>query len=214
MHYLGAQSARNAIFFLHGYTQSGSDAKSMVKHIFTKQLLKNHSLVVYFPGRHWFTYKNVVDFDYNETELEKSQSYLYELVKKQTNLEYVGFIGYSQGACMAMDVFVQQLQASKKPIPTMLISGFNAGYTNTSPITRKMFSVTRQYLWTIHGTNDTIIPLDFAHRSYSNYTDNNCILYNEDHWGFWENSKTIQTLRNFVKYHFNIASNTTLLNHS
>jgi predicted esterase len=202
MHYIGCHSAQNAIFFFHGYNQSGKNASHMIKDIFTNDVLENSSLIIFFPDRHWFTYLNDDDFSYNTVELHNSQNYVDKLLSDKS-YHNIGVIGYSQGACIAMDHFVRHMQ-NNNLIPTLLVSGFNANFSHSSShMTRSMWSKTREKLWTLHGDKDYIIPIKMAHDSYSEYTDTNYVLPGEDHWAFWGNKLTINVIHSFIDTHFN-----------
>lgn len=181
----GNISAKHAILFIHGFSQSATDAKNKFKLCLDRQ-----DCVYFFPSRKWFTYKDDDSFLYHRSSLYESRKYVHKMLNTLYDIyETVKLIGYSQGACLALDVALTY----KRPIQTLSISGFIMNYECMETYNY----TTAKNIWVVHGEKDSIIPLNY---SYSTFNPcrfkirKNVTMEETDHWDFWKNSR----LKNMV----------------
>tara|TARA_Y100000746_G_scaffold222551_1_gene223097 strand:- start:589 stop:1167 length:579 start_codon:yes stop_codon:yes gene_type:complete len=186
----GNTNSKNAMLFLHGYNQSPTDAKSKLMETIHVDLLEQYSIVIFFPGRKWFSYKNETSFQHDNDELYRTRIYLHKLIETmEKRFSKLLLSGYSQGACTAIDA---AFTYTKYQIPTLSISGFPILQYATKGI---------RTLYATHGKEDSCITLKKARKSYKSYDNIMLVLSESDHWGFW-NIKPFQLFfENFVKKH-------------
>lgn len=198
IHY-GAIDAREAILFLHGHGQTAIDARRKFK--MSVQNINMQDRVIFFPSRKWFAYKNDTSFLYSKSSLHESRTYIHKCLNVLVNLyNSVKLIGYSQGACLAIDAALTY----RKYIPVLSISGFvmNIG----KDMERYDYRGPNRILWFIHGNKDSVIPLKFALKTLdelSNSTDNKvAVIKNGTHWDFWHSMTTRNTVSEFLSTNF------------
>jgi predicted esterase len=195
MLFFGSPNASNAVIFLHGFTQSAQNAKSLFSKSINLTFLEKKNMVVFFPERVWFDYLSENGFEYNVDCVLASRKYIHSLIdEKMQKHDTVKLIGYSQGACMALDAFMtHNLELEVFAISGFLLSRVVMGEMGFRYQKRK------HKIFLTHGSKDTIIPLDMHMRSFSDVKTRLVILKDTDHWDFWENIEFKQTLFCFLK---------------
>lgn len=191
MIFYGNISAKHAVLFLHGFTQSATNARNKLK----LSLPNNTDSVYFFPSRKWFLYKDDDSFFYDESSLYKARKYVHKILNTLYEIyDTVKLIGYSQGACLALDVALTY----KRPIQVLSISGFIMNYEHMETYNY----TSAQNIWIAHGEGDSIIPLNYSYNSFNNckFKIRKFITMQEtDHWDFWENSILKDVICEFVR---------------
>ena len=186
MLHLGSLQSKHAILFLHGYNQTANDAMRKVNSSLSKHILSR--IVIFFPKRKWFHYKNDHSLDYDDSSLIETRKYVIRLLNCMRKLyDSVNLIGYSQGACLALDVATKQ----KRHISVLSISGYLLNDYGTS-------SCTKTHIWSIHGNKDIEISHKQMIESLKKHNNEMLILQNESHWGFWNNPKFKAHFQKFI----------------
>lgn len=181
IHY-GDNNSKNAMIFLHGYHQSACDARNKLKETINTNELTRYSMVIYFPNRSWFSYKNENSFEYDNDDLCKTRTYLHKMIQQmELKFKKIFLSGYSQGACTAIDAAFTYT----KTIPILSISGFPLqDYMNKN-----------NTIFATHGKRDKCIRLVDVRQKYKKYNNVLLVLSEADHWGFWH----IKTFQLFFK---------------
>lgn len=207
----GSAYANNLLVFLHGYHQSASNAKMLISELVDAQSLHHYDLKIIFPKNTWFKYTDD-SLKYDKESLHTSRKYIHQylddLVKTHTNI-LIG--GYSQGACLAIDVALTYT----KYLPVVSFSGF---VLSKSALDGGEKYHRRLNLYYAHGINDSVIPLELARQSYTSILDvsenqtrsftkqrkhfmlgHQSLFFKGDHWGFWTNRKVRSFFHNFLQ---------------
>lgn len=186
MLHLGSLHSKHAILFLHGYNQSAKDAMRKVNSSLSKHILSK--IVIFFPKRKWFNYKNDHSLDYDDATLIETRKYVIRVLNCMRKLyDSVNLIGYSQGACLALDVAIKQ----KRHISVLSISGYLLNDYDSN-------SSTKTHIWSIHGNKDYEISHKQMIESLKKHDNEMLILQNVSHWGFWDNPKFKTHLQKFI----------------
>lgn len=179
----GSINATNAVLFLHGFTQSATDARKKIKE--TVHINDLCDTVFFFPKREWFSYPSEDSLMYNQSQLLETRKYIHQILNELYQLyRNVKLGGYSQGASVAIDA----AYTYKKNIHVLSISGYML----------QNYSARNNILVCIHGKHDSVIPLKFAINSYKNHTQDITVLTRTDHWDFWSHSDVKYVLHKFL----------------
>ena len=202
---LGAKNARNAILFLHGWKMSGANMRSSVKgalggglpdtifYFLTSSATRNDD----GEEPEWFAYRSDDKLNFVASDLLRTRQRLIRMVERLRTRHRrrggtVSISGYSQGACMAIDVALSM----ELPMKVLLFSGFVMlprfvsadgwhGYKPSSAPSRA-----RLKLSILHGRQDTEIGWGLARRSYDALRESQpdridlerVIVTENDHW--------------------------------
>ncbi len=167
--------------------------------------------VFFFPNHTWFHYLNDTTFEYDKQSLHKTRRAWHKYIDKiRGTYNHVVLIGYSQGACTAVDI---ALTYTKHAIPVFSISGF----VMSSQMVKngETYHENGMLIYTAHGKYDSIIPLSFAKKSYrllynkssnrNSQTQTSAIITKKkhvelryDHWEFWEDAIFRRALFQFL----------------
>jgi predicted esterase len=180
----------NVLIFLHGYEQSKSHSQKVLKTILPWQIFKRAKIII--PSRKWFSYKNSHSFLYKRQELYESRQMLHRLLDSLST-KCVKIIGYSQGACMALDIALTY----HKPIHVMCISGF---IMNLKGMETYTLNNSNNCIWILHGKKDTVVPYDQMKQSFEKiHVYKKLLLHNSNHWGFWNKKNVVQFVGLYMK---------------
>lgn len=194
------------------------------------QLLRDTCVYFFTATRHaddddgapqWFAYRTNDRLSFEAEQLLVHRARLHQLLHRlrARHMRRGGMIsigGYSQGACMALDV---ALTAGVQGLRVLLVAGFCMlpryvscfGWHGYVPSKETRLSV-----WVLHGKRDSEISWALARRSY----DAMCEMYGDvdgsgscaggagvelahvcltdhDHWSIWETPEASQILREF-----------------
>lgn len=180
--------SRHAVICLHGFTQSASDCKKKLR----QSISNTGDTVFFFPSRKWFTYKNDTNFLYDRSALYASRKYIHKILNLFYNIyDSVKLIGYSQGACVALDAALTYA----RNIPVLCISGFIMNYKKMEIYDH----VRSKNIWVIHGKNDSVISLDYALQSFRHVDIKRSLLLDKvDHWEFWKHTPVKKLIHDFI----------------
>lgn len=202
---LGAKNARNAILFLHGWKMNGANMRSSVKGALGGSLPDTIFYFLTSPATRnddgeepeWFAYRSEDKLNFVASDLLRTRQRLVRMVERLRTRHRrrggtVSLGGYSQGACMAIDVAL----AMDTPMKVLLFSGFAMlprfvsadgwhGYQPSSAPSRA-----RLKLFILHGRHDTEISWGLAHRSYDALRESQpdrielerATVTEDDHW--------------------------------
>ena len=225
----GDKKAQHGIIFLHGWKMSASSMKRSVAEALGGEPLPD--TVFYFltspytsedgETRQWFSYLSDDRLSFSADDVISVRSRLKQIVHRLHHIHRrrggtIALAGYSQGACMALDV------ALTMEIPNMrlmLFAGFAMlprhvfaspwhGYEQYLSSGRP--SAAKIKLWVYHGALDTEIGWGLARRSYDTLCSQGAartvsmervhVSEEDDHWSlWWEGAEACATfIRAFV----------------
>lgn len=191
MFHYGSLNATHALIFLHGYMQDAQNMRSCFSSAISIDFLQNVSLVVFFPNFRLYTYINEETHDYIPDTLYNLRKRIHSLITNVEKNYSVILGGYSQGACAILDAaFTYQHK-----LPVISCSGFALKPDIVHPGETYQ---TKLDLFYTHGTDDAVIPLDMAQKSYMQESSTHCI-FNGSHWQFWSDRNFQTFMSNFLK---------------
>ena len=180
MQSLGDSNAKNVVVCFHGWYQSAKDMRNKIKKLLPRNMTNDRSILFVFPQANsgkWFDYISDASLDYKQSTLVESRKTLLTLLNdlKKTHTQIL-LVGYSQGGCMALDVGDEFKNA-----PILSISAFRMlpVCVNPGQIYKNNPNVS-----IVHGTDDNVIPLKLALKSYKGIL-HDTLIHGHDHWQFW-----------------------------
>ena len=192
----GSRNASNAMIFLHGYGQTAQDARKLFSETITYSILKNLSLVCFFPDTAWFQYVDEDSLDYEQQSLYHVRKYIHKQIDLLMNVyQNVILMGYSQGASVALDAALTYVHAY---IPVLSVSGIllkdfvvrpGESYSNDK----------RHLIYVAHGISDDEIPFTLANSSFRDTMITRSCHFSGTHWDFWSDAYFSDFILNSLK---------------
>jgi predicted esterase len=214
---LGNKEAAHGLIFLHGWKQGGLNMRKQFKAALGSEALKN--TVVYFltatrtvddngSEPQWFTYRTDDKLAFETDELLIHRQRLHQLLERLRSRHRkrggtVSIGGYSQGACMAVDVAM----TARVPLRVLCVSGFAMLPRMVSAFGWHGYEPPRARirLWTLHGRQDSEITCALGRRSYEALCNLGDTIVHEraefvdaDHWDVWDTEEASELLRAFL----------------
>lgn len=216
---VGSSTARNALIFLHGHRQGGLSLRGSLCAVLSDGDLEAVDTCIYcFTASQtvdddgeqpeWFAYRTSDRLSFVADDMLRSRQRLHLLVSRLQKRHgkrggTVSLGGYSQGACMAIDVALTQPGITH----CMLVAGFcmlprfvtAVGAWHGYKPSASKGATPRLSLWAVHGRRDSEITWALGRRSYEAV----CELYaqggggsvtlervelgeDDDHWSIWD----------------------------
>ena len=214
----GPSTAKHGLVFLHGWTMNGKSMKSSLQELLGGVPLPD-TIIYCLTAPHcrdedgetpqWFAYNSDSTLNFSRQDVINSRARITSIVqrlrvrhKRRNGTLSLG--GYSQGACMALDVALMM----QKPMKLILYAGFAMlprfvtsldgwhGYPPLPPLPlgSRAARKRRLSLWVYHGRQDTEITWSLARRSYealrelrptSVRLERLEVSDEDDHWSMW-----------------------------
>lgn len=225
----GPRDAKHGLVFLHGWKMNGAGMRSSVKELLGGEPLPD--VIMYFltaphhkdgddSSPQWFAYHSDVTLNFSARDVMNSRARISQMVKRlrtrhRKRQGTLSLGGYSQGACMALDVALTM----EVPMNVITFAGFpmlgrfvgsNDGWHGYPPLPLPLRSLAarkrRLTLWVYHGKQDTEITWGLAKRSYEAVQELRPetvrlkrleVSDEDDHWSMWssENVQAANLLR-------------------
>lgn len=220
---LGSKSAKHGLVFLHGWKMNAMGMRSSMRSALGDAAELPNTLIYFLTAPHtmdgdssspeWFAYTSDDKLNFAASDLMRARRRLIQIIERLHTRHRrrggtVCLGGYSQGACMALDVAL----AMEVPTRVALFSGFAmlprfvsapSGWHGHSTAT---VAKAQLQLWILHGKADTEISWGLARRSYEALRELNpegitlrrVEATEDDHWSVWDGDEAAALLRAFA----------------
>ena len=172
---LGSTSSRHALIFLHGWKQGGLNMRSSLREALGADGLANTCIYCFTAQQtvddageepEWFAYRTSDKLSFVADDMIRTRQRLHQLVLRLRKRHRrrggaVALGGYSQGACMALDVALTLPGSLIPHVHVFLVAGFAmlprfvcGGWHGYQPPTSKCEQPSLS-LWAVYGADGT-----------------------------------------------------------